>query len=179
MKLKNDQIELKILQGSDAPRVLQFYAENKDFFQPWFPTFDADFFTIKRQKALLKNQLKALHAARAIRFWMEKDGELIGFVALSEIIRGPFQSCFLSYATAEKHLGKGYAASGVEMLVDFAFNELQLHRIEANIMPSNTASIALVEKLGFIKEGISQKYLKINGQWEDHLHYVKRNSALE
>jgi ribosomal-protein-alanine N-acetyltransferase len=67
----------------------------------------------------------------------------------------------------------------VKAVVDYGFNTLALHRIEANIMPRNIASLRVVGKLGFINEGLSKKYLKINGQWEDHIHMVIFNEVME
>ena len=67
----------------------------------------------------------------------------------------------------------------IEAVVDYAFRELRLHRIEANIMPRNAASLAVVRKLGFHEEGLALRYLKINGKWEDHLHMVRLNEDME
>lgn len=67
----------------------------------------------------------------------------------------------------------------VEAVVNHAFHELRLHRIEANIMPRNQASLRVVQKLGFQNEGISRKYLQINGKWEDHIHMVLLNEEME
>ncbi len=80
---------------------------------------------------------------------------------------------------AESVNGKGLMTEALYVAIAYVFQHWHLHRIEANIMPTNLASIKVVEKLGFANEGRSVKYLKINGQWEDHDHYVLRNLALE
>jgi ribosomal-protein-alanine N-acetyltransferase len=70
---------------------------------------------------------------------------------------------------------KGIATEAVKRIIEFTFDELILHRLEANVIPSNTASIKVLEKLNFVKEGYSENYLKINGRWQDHLRYALIN----
>lgn len=80
---------------------------------------------------------------------------------------------FFGYKLDKDFVNKGYMSVAVEMLIKYAFEELGLHRIEANVMPKNKASLRVLEKNNFINEGISRYYLKINGVWEDHIHMVK------
>lgn len=96
------------------------------------------------------------------------DGMLIGAINLSQIIRGSFQNAYLGYYVGAEHAGCGYTTEAIRLILRFAFSELKLHRIEANIQPGNKASIRVVRKNGFIKEGFSRKYLKIDGRWRDH-----------
>ena len=93
---------------------------------------------------------------------------MIGNVALSEILRGSLQSCYIGYYLDQQQNGKGYMTEAVKLAVDFAFKVLELHRIEAGVMPYNIRSIKVLEKAGFHKEGIAVKNVKINGKWEDH-----------
>lgn len=76
-------------------------------------------------------------------------------------------------------MNQGLMTEGIQAVIIYAFEELQLHRIEANIMPRNKASMKVVQKLGFYEEGLAYKYLKINGVWEDHFHMVIRNVTME
>jgi ribosomal-protein-alanine N-acetyltransferase len=94
--------------------------------------------------------------------------ELIGVVDLSEIVRGAFQSAYLSFYAHARHAGQGLMKEGVGAVVERAFREHRLHRVEANIQPGNRASLHLVRTLGFRREGFSPKYLKIGGRWRDH-----------
>jgi ribosomal-protein-alanine N-acetyltransferase len=103
----------------------------------------------------------------------------IGTVSLSNIVRGPFQSCHLGYKLDKDEINKGFMTEAVEKVINITFKDLKLHRIEANIMPKNKASLRVVEKLNFYNEGIAYKYLKINGKWEDHIHMVLLNEDLE
>lgn len=94
--------------------------------------------------------------------------ELAGVINLSEIVHGALQSAYLGYYGFTPHAGRGLMAEGMRQVVDRAFGELGLHRVEANIQPENAASLALVTRLGFVREGFSRRYLRINGRWRDH-----------
>jgi len=93
---------------------------------------------------------------------------IVGVVNLSEIVRGLFQSAYLGFYGHVEHAGHGLMKEGTELLVRHAFRKLKLHRIEANVQPDNERSLALVRALGFHKEGLSPRYLKIGGRWRDH-----------
>ncbi len=94
--------------------------------------------------------------------------EIVGVVNLSEISRGCFQNCFMGYWIGQPYRRQGFMTEALRLAMDYAFDDLDLHRVEANIIPSNAASIALIKRLGFRLEGLSQRYLKINGEWQDH-----------
>jgi ribosomal-protein-alanine N-acetyltransferase len=96
------------------------------------------------------------------------DGAIVGFFNISQIIRGPLQSAFLGYGGVAAYAGRGYMTDGLGLVLRRAFTELDLHRIEANIQPGNKPSIALVQRCGFVREGFSERYLKIAGRWRDH-----------
>jgi len=93
---------------------------------------------------------------------------LVGVINLNEIVRGPFQSAYLGYYAFEPHAGRGFMSAGLAQVLRRAFGDLGLHRVEANIQPDNTRSIALVRRLGFRREGYSPRYLKLGGRWRDH-----------
>ena len=105
------------------------------------------------------------------------DGAIVGILSLSQIFYGPLQSAYLGYGLGAGETGKGYAREAVKLVLRFAFLELKLHRVEANIQPENLPSIRLVQKLGFSKEGYSPRYLKIGGRWRDHERWaiIKEN----
>ena len=90
-------------------------------------------------------------------------------MAFSNIIRGPLQSCFLGYALAERRQGAGLMTEAVRLGIEYMFQEMHLHRISANYMPHNTASAAVLKRLGFTVEGYSRDYLQIDGRWQDHI----------
>jgi|SoiMethySBSTD1v2_1073268.scaffolds.fasta_scaffold355992_2 [ribosomal protein S5]-alanine N-acetyltransferase len=94
--------------------------------------------------------------------------ELVGVVNISEIVRSSFQSGYLGYYAFEPHARQGLMAEGLSLVVDDAFRRLGLHRLEANIQPSNARSLRLVRRLGFQREGYSPRYLRVAGVWRDH-----------
>jgi ribosomal-protein-alanine N-acetyltransferase len=102
----------------------------------------------------------------------EPSGALVGVINLNEIMRGSFQSAYVGYFGFAPHQGHGYMSMGLGSVIQAAFREHGLHRLEANIQPKNNASIALVKRAGFQREGYSKRYLKIAGRWRDHERYA-------
>jgi len=100
--------------------------------------------------------------------WTDEPDGLVGVVNLDEIVRGCFMSAYLGYYAFVPYAGRGLMRQGLSQVVTHAFRTMKLHRLEANIQPGNARSKALVKKLGFRREGLSPRYLKINGRWRDH-----------
>ena len=96
------------------------------------------------------------------------DRAIVGRFSLGEICRGLFQSCYMGYWVGAPHARRGYMSDALPLVLDHAFDDLLLHRVEANIQPDNPASIALVRRAGFRNEGFSPRYLHIGGAWRDH-----------
>ena len=94
--------------------------------------------------------------------------DLVGVINVNNIVRGGFQSAALGYYALEPHAGRGLMREGLSLVLKHAFSKMKLHRVEANIQPNNRASIALVKKCGFAKEGFSRRFVKVCGQWKDH-----------
>jgi ribosomal-protein-alanine N-acetyltransferase len=101
-----------------------------------------------------------------------EDGAMAGLANLSQVFLDDFRSAYLGYFAFVPHEGKGYMTEGVRQVLGLAFGPIGLHRVEANVQPENVRSIALVERLGFRREGFSPKYLKIGGRWRDHVRYA-------
>lgn len=179
--VETERLRLKILDATMAESVLEYYLLNRAFLESWEPKRSEGFYTYETQFSSLALDTQAMERGEMLRYWIYlKDGTgPIGTIALTNIIRGVFKSCFLGYKLSESHGGKGYMVEAIEKIVEIAFQELKLHRIEANIMPHNIRSRKSVEKLGFIEEGLSEKYLKINGKWEDHYRFTLINQALD
>ena len=97
-----------------------------------------------------------------------EDETIIGTLNFSQIFRKAFQNAYLGYQLFAGHTGRGYMTEAVATGLRFAFTDLGLHRIEANVQPSNKPSIGVLKRNGFSKEGFSRRYLKINGRWCDH-----------
>lgn len=96
------------------------------------------------------------------------DHALLGVFNFSEIVRGAFKSSYLGYYAFAPHAGQGYMSEGLHLALALAFDKLRLHRIEANVQPTNRPSVSLVRRAGFTREGFSRRYVKIAGRWRDH-----------
>ncbi len=97
-----------------------------------------------------------------------EDGTILGLINLSQIFMGGFRSAYMGYYIGAPFAGRGYMTEAIRLMLRYAFRDLKLHRVEANIQPQNAASIALVRRAGFRREGYSPRYLKIEGRWRDH-----------
>jgi len=97
-----------------------------------------------------------------------EDRAIIGSINLSQVVQGNFHSAYMGYYIGAPYANRGYMTEAIKLALGFAFESLKLHRLEANIQPHNVASIALVKRAGFTREGYSRRYLKIGGQWRDH-----------
>ncbi|WNB94002.1 GNAT family protein [Bacillus sp. NEB1478] len=155
---------------SDAASLLELEIRNKDFFSQYSINRDPEFYT-------LEGQLKRMEKAEETRdsdlsysfgIYLNQSNDLIGQISLFKIERGPAQKGMVGYSLDIEENGKGYMTEALKLIVDFGFEELKLHRIEAEVMPHNAGSIKILEKTGFHKEGISKKNVMINGKWEDH-----------
>jgi len=144
-----DRVELVV--GNQASRA---------YHHPWAEPFtdDAGF------DAWLTRSLTGPHVQLVAR----ANGEVIGVVNINEIVGGFFQSGYLGYYGMVRQTGRGLMTEAVGRAVSFAFGDLGLHRLEANIQPDNLRSLALVQRLGFRREGYSPRYLRIGGVWRDH-----------
>ena len=121
----------------------------------------------------LKVDGKVLHPLRLTYDELRAtSGALVGGLTLCNVRRGVTQSCTLGYWIGAKHSRQGYMTAAVRAVVPFVFDSLELHRLEAACLPTNAASIKLLEKTGFQREGLARRYLRINGLWQDHLLYA-------
>jgi [ribosomal protein S5]-alanine N-acetyltransferase len=147
---------------SDKEEFVSLMRASRAFHRPWAtaPT-DDDRFAAYLADAR-RPDFEAMLVCRA------EGGEIIGFFNLSQIVRRGLQSAYLGYAVGKSYAGQGYMREGLDLVLRYAFSSLRLHRIEANIQPGNTASIALARGAGFRREGFSPRYLKIGGRWRDH-----------
>jgi ribosomal-protein-alanine N-acetyltransferase len=105
------------------------------------------------------------------------DDALVGWLNLGEIVRGNFQNAYLGYNGVQPHAGQGYMTEALQLVLKEAFVTEKLHRVEANIQPGNVPSIALVKRAGFVREGLSERYLKIGGRWRDHERWALRSET--
>lgn len=150
---------------------------NREFLAPWQPIQDPDRLTPAAQlRAILKllvEQERGLVVAHVVL-----DGDrIIGRVTLSNIVRGPFQSCNLGYWIGVADNGRGHASAAVAEMAQLAFAELRLHRIEAATLQHNVASRRVLEHNAFETIGLATRYLQIAGRWQDHVLFQKIAAA--
>lgn len=163
---------------SDAGELASFVDRNWEFHREWEPERSGDYFTPAGQRWLLKrtrrheSRYPFVMTLKAGTPGKRSDRTIIGTIAISNVVLGFFRSCFLGYRIDHQYARQGLMSEAVTAMVDYAFDELELHRVEANCMPENEPSIGLLQKLGFVNEGTSRRYLQIQGRWRDHVHMV-------
>jgi ribosomal-protein-alanine N-acetyltransferase len=167
------RVELHSLSEADRDEVVDAMVCSRSFHHPWIaaPTTPAEF------DEMLERAEDDTFVALLIR--VREDRRVAGMFNISQIFRRSFQSAYLGYCAVAGMEGRGYMTEGMGLVLDHAFGELGLHRLEANIQPGNTASIALVRRCGFVREGFSEKYLKIDGEWRDHERWAIRAELWE
>ena len=148
--------------AGDRREFLALTQDGRDLHSPWIKTP----LTAHTFRAYLRRNERDDHLGFAI--CLRDGGEMVGVVNINHIVGGALRTGSVAYFVAKQHAGKGYMREGLTQVKEHAFQELRLHRLEANIQPGNTASQALVRGCGFALEGIAPRFLYINGAWRDH-----------
>lgn len=179
MRIETDRTVIEVLGKEDAELMLNYHLENKDHLQPWEPTRDDDYFKLSNFSKMLSENHKLLQEKSAVKFaaLTPDRSEIVGVCNFTNIVFGPFQACNLGYSIAEKHQGKGLMTEILTSSIEQIFLEFNLHRIMANYIPTNMKSAAVLDKLGFEREGLAKSYLQIAGKWQDHVLTSKINPS--
>jgi [ribosomal protein S5]-alanine N-acetyltransferase len=173
MRLSAGTTTIRPLAESDADAILDLRRTNEDFLRPFEPTWPPDFLSRRAQIALIRRAEKEWQEDRGYAFGVfDGDGALIGRVALSNVVRGAWQNATIGYFIGRGANDRGHCTAAVRLTLDFAFGTAALHRVQAAVMPRNPASVRVLEKNGFRREGESRRYLRINGRWEDHVLFA-------
>ncbi|SFE19461.1 ribosomal-protein-alanine N-acetyltransferase [Paenibacillus algorifonticola] len=165
-------IYLKPLELADAEAMLVLRLSNQAFLQPVDPVRPDNFLTLEGQQEHILLGIQKQAEAASYPFGIMLEQQLIGRIELSNVIRGPLQNANVGYFLDRAHQGNGYVSEAVRLVTAYAFEQLDLHRLQAGVMPRNTSSIRVLERTGFRQEGLALRYLKINGVWEDHLLFA-------
>lgn len=173
-RIEADRVTLRRPQVGDYDEWAQLRARSRSFLTPWEPAWSLDELSRQAYRRRLRRYSKEAREGLAAPFFVfrHEDGALVGGCNLNNIRRGVLQACSIGYWVGEPYARRGYTCSAAAAAVRFAFEALDLHRVEAACIPSNAPSRALLEKLGFRREGVARGYLKINGVWRDHLLYA-------
>ncbi|MBD1373516.1 GNAT family N-acetyltransferase [Hazenella sp. IB182357] len=169
-----NRIYLRSFHIEDARQCLMLMEQNRDLFQRFVPTREESFYTIEKQKAVILKRQYAMKedTGYAYGIFLLETDQLIGEINLNRVFREPHQRSTMGYCLDQAHQAQGYATEAVLLLLDIAFTELCLHRIEAGVQPTNIGSIRVLEKAGFKREGLARKNVRINGSWTDHLMFA-------
>lgn len=159
---------MRVLRQSDAAALAEAYVRNRAHLAPWEPVRPAEYFTQAWQADDIAARLRAQARGEGASFGLFAGSALIGRFNLAGIVRGPFQSAGLGYWVDGAYAGRGLASAAVQAIVEFARDELRLHRIEAGTLPHNLGSQRVLLKAGFQQIGVAPRYLKIAGSWQDH-----------
>lgn len=156
----------------DAPALTDLVRANRDFLAPWEPARDEDYFTVDGQRAVVRDALERHSRGSALpHVILDESGRVTGRVMLNGIVRGAFQSCSLAYWVNADDNGRGLATAAVREMVRTAFEDLRLHRVQAETLLHNVRSQRVLERNGFVRYGVAPAYLHIAGRWQDHAVY--------
>jgi ribosomal-protein-alanine N-acetyltransferase len=173
-ELRTPRLLVRSLTLEDRDEFIRVYQVSEAFFAPWSAYRTAsydDIFRTEMTKVETGRRLGTHHRMIGVL----DDGRIAGFFSLGEIVRGAFHNAYVGWKVNVEVARQGYATEGVTALLDFAFaaDGAALHRIQANVIPANTPSIRLAEKLGLRREGIAERYLEIAGVWQDHVMFAR------
>lgn len=176
--IEGEGLVVRTPEAADFPHWSALRAQSRDFLTPWEPVWPADDLTRMGFRRRLKRYAHEVEHDLAYPFliWRGADHVLLGGATLANVRRGIVQAGTLGYWIGAPFAGQGHMTRALRVLVPALFARLRLHRIEAACLPTNIASIRLLERAGFQREGCAREYLCINGRWQDHVLYARLGS---
>ena len=167
-------VYLRMPSLADYAAWAELRAESRNFLTPWEPTWPADDLTRTAYRRRIRRYQTEVRDDHSYPFFIfsQSDGALLGGITLSNVTRGMTQTATVGYWMGERHANRGYMTRAVTAIVPFAFGALRLHRLEAACLPHNRASMRLLEKVGFQREGMARGLVCINGRWQDHIVFA-------
>ena len=172
-RLREGRIELRPLRLRDATAWREVRTRNARWLRPWEATLPlAEHDAPTTYGAMVRRLRAEAREGRSLPFALTVDGAFAGQVTVGGIARGSLLSAYIGYWIDQRVAGRGIMPTAVAMATDHCFREVGLHRVEINVRPENTASLRVVEKLGFRAEGLRERYLHIDGDWRDHLTFA-------
>ncbi|GGX55549.1 ribosomal protein S5 alanine N-acetyltransferase [Tateyamaria omphalii] len=167
----SDRTHVELVTADDAEPIFAYYQRNETHLRPWEPARVPDHHSLEAWQARAAAQESNNASGSSYHFAIRLTGcaEIIGLCNFNDVTRGAFLACYLGYSIDHNHEGRGLMYEALSVTIPAVFDRYGLHRVMANYMPANTRSGALLERLGFEKEGYARKYLKIADVWEDHV----------
>ena len=171
-------VQLRVPKWADYEEWTNLRRKNKDYLKPWEPSWNDAHLTRSAYRARLAKfkKLTADDKAYPFHVFRADSDQLVGACNLMTVKRGSLQSVHIGYWVGEQYARQGFARAAISAALRFAFTEINLHRVEAAVRAQNTASIKLLENMGFQKEGVARGMIKIDGAWHDHLIYARLSS---
>lgn len=172
--IAGDGVFLRTPSLADFSSWIELRAESRTFLTPWEPTWPADDLTRTAFRRRIRRYHNEIREDHAYPFFIlrQSDYQLLGGITLSNVTRGMTQTATLGYWMGERFANQGFMTRAVRAIAPFAFGTLHLHRLEAACLPHNAASIRLLERVGFRREGLARGLVCINGRWQDHIVYA-------
>ena len=159
-------VQIRPIATSDAEDLAAVYVANKEFLAPFEPPRDESFYTPAGQLTRIQQATADPQLHRCV---IEADGEIVGMISLSVIERGPAESAHLGYWVAQAVNGRGIASKATALMVQTAFDDFRLHRLQAGTLLDNAASQKVLARNGFERIGVARSFLRIDGRWQDHV----------
>ncbi|RIW33312.1 N-acetyltransferase [Bacillus salacetis] len=173
MIIVGDRIFLRTFEEGDAKALTKIITRNKPFWGRAEPDWPESYYTVEGQIHNIRFFREGIQKGQHYSFGIFDKGtyKLIGLINLYDIKWGPFRSGVVGYSVDKKHNGKGVGTESLLLILGFTFNHLNLNRVSAEVLPRNAPSIRVLEKAGFLKEGIKRDSTLIQGTWETHLQF--------
>jgi ribosomal-protein-alanine N-acetyltransferase len=159
----------RLMTVADAPALAALLREHREFLAPWEPVRSDGYFTDDGQRLIVEEALRQHASGITLPHVILAEGRIVGRITLNTIVRGALQSAAVGYWVAPDVNGRGVATAATGDMARIAFEELGLHRLEASTLPHNTASQKVLLRNGFYQYGVAPRYLKIAGDWRDHI----------
>ncbi|KQP57835.1 GNAT family N-acetyltransferase [Agreia sp. Leaf283] len=164
-----DDIILRLAKKGDAEAIADAYVRNRQHLAEWEPVRSDAFFTAAHQTTVVSTQLGQHATGGCLPLVLCQGRSVVGRINVSNIVRGPFLSGSVGYWVDGSFTGRGLASAALQAVVAHSRDELGLHRLEASVLPRNAASRRVLARAGFESIGVAPAYLKIAGEWQDHL----------
>lgn len=179
MVIRGRRVVLRPPQMTDYPAWAELRSLSRDHLKPWEPAWALDELTRSAFRRRLRHYNREAREDLGYTYliFQQDDDLLVGGISLSGVRRGVTQAAALGYWLGLPYVGGGRMSDAVSTLIPFAFKQLRLHRIEAASMPENVASVRVLERAGFVREGFARQYLRIDGRWRDHLLFGRIDDA--
>lgn len=171
-RLQTARLTLRVAQPADAPALADYYRRNREHLSHAGSPMPASMFQDDGVADRLRERAAQMRDGTALAWLLspqEETQRVIGTITFDQIHRRGFQSCMLGYGIDAQHEGRGLMTEALRAAIDHAFDVLRLHRVQANHLPDNARSAAVLRRLGFVREGLAPQYLFIGGAWRDHV----------